>query len=62
MSLDHDTRAQMSIDREELDDLAWRAVEWLDSFTPTKLTIQHLRHGYEYPISGDEVRRELARR
>ena len=62
MSLDHDTRAQMNIDREELDDLAWRVVEWPDSFTPTKLTVQYLRHGYEYPVSGDEIRRELARR
>lgn len=56
--IDYSTRQQMSFEREDQADLAYRAVEWPDSFTPEKLTIVHLQCGYEYPISADDVRRE----
>lgn len=48
--------------RREQEDIAWRAVEWPDSFTTAKLTLAHLQRGYDYPISGDYITRELAYR
>ena len=56
------TREEMNMNREDQADIAYRAVEWPDSFTPTKLSIVHLQRGYDYPISADDIAREKASR
>lgn len=57
-----ETRKEMYHAREDQEYLAYRAVESPEAFTAEKLSLMYLQRGYEYPMSADDIRRELARR